>query len=377
MKVNQYLLPVLMLLLVSCSGQPGIDDKNAQYHQSKKGSYLRALNARSGETVWEIKTEETTTGAATANDTVYFAGGSKRMFAVNKKNGQVIWKEGISRRVRLLPRIDGENLYYMTGDGILHCRFKSNGARQWEFETGNSAMNFSIGKKYVYLPFNAHYLVAIDKLTGRKIWTFDCKKALLSQAFETGGKVIFSADNQHVYCLDNKTGQLIWKWNEGKTSPVSMVKYNNTIYFGSIAKQVIGLNLDDGSVEWEYKTKEAVLSTPLIKDGVIYYGSNDKKIYAQLLETKEILWSYAIDYWIISKIKMHEGNIYFCGTGGGVYCINAEKKQLVWKHQVDGPLDTTNPLVIDNDMLYIGNSNGFMVTMADGENVDLREMYSK
>jgi alcohol dehydrogenase (cytochrome c) len=75
-------------------------------------------------------------------------------------------------------------------------------------------------------PARSH-LDAFDPVTGKKIWTYPYKYALLASILATGGDLVFTGDPEgHFFALDAKTGKQLWSYQTGAGHRGSSVSYS-------------------------------------------------------------------------------------------------------------------------------------------------------
>ncbi|PKQ66671.1 hypothetical protein BZG01_10365 [Labilibaculum manganireducens] len=366
---------ILTILLYSCNGQKNTDSNNdSQVSKSNEGAYLYALDFETGKEIWKYKTDEVATGASSDLKSVYFGGGNS-FYSVQKDNGELQWKVELDSRIGCTPISDSAYVYFFSENGIIYSYEKKTHKEVWSINTESSIINFSIGENSIYAPYKSKYLISINKETGIINWQFNSIKSPINKALEYQNKVIFSSDNNMMYCLNKNNGELLWEWDAKKTSPASPVLYDNKIYLGHLANHIFCINPDIGSIDWKYQTTGSVLSNPTIENSILYFGANNKTFIALSLKTDEIIWEYKTDYWIMSEAKIVDNRIYFGGAGGNIYCLNKTSGDLIWKYQTNGPLDITNPILIDGKVLYSGSKDGFKVMM-EGNEYDMRTIYS-
>jgi alcohol dehydrogenase (cytochrome c) len=75
-------------------------------------------------------------------------------------------------------------------------------------------------------PARSH-LDAFDPVTGKKVWTWEYKYALLASILATAGDLVFSGDPEgHFFALDAKTGKQLWSYQTGAGHRGSAVSYS-------------------------------------------------------------------------------------------------------------------------------------------------------
>ncbi|NOQ25602.1 MAG: PQQ-binding-like beta-propeller repeat protein [Bacteroidales bacterium] len=269
---------------------------NAQWRgENRDGIYnetelLKQWPENGPELLWHFdELGEGHASAAVTSDIVFTSGtidGDGFVVALNHE-GQQLWKTVYGKEwveswegVRTTPLVDGDNLYFMTAYGVIHCLNKNNGEKIWEVDalTKYEGVNIKWGvtenlviyqdKLYCTLGGLEHNVIALNKNTGDLAWT-------------NKGNSEISA-----YC-----------------SP-TVIKHNgNFILVTQTANSVLGFNADSGELLWrhEWTNKYSVhANTPLYHNGQIYivsgYGkgglmlklSDDGKSVSQLWTNADI-----------------------------------------------------------------------------------------
>src|SRR5262249_34109703 len=68
---------------------------------------------------------------------------------------------------------------------------------------------------------------AYDPITGKRVWTYPYKYALLASMLATAGDVVFTGDPEgNFFALDAKTGAKLWSFQTGSGHRGSAVSYS-------------------------------------------------------------------------------------------------------------------------------------------------------
>ncbi|MBC8112730.1 MAG: PQQ-like beta-propeller repeat protein, partial [Verrucomicrobia bacterium] len=94
----------------------------------------------------------------------------------------------------------------------------------------------------------------LDKVTGRKLQTYDMKSGALSCATSEGGKLVFGG-NDMIFCFE-ENGNLLWKLPTGCGSALSMQYFQGKLYAVTTNGNLICI---DASEEAVAKAKEGEL----------------------------------------------------------------------------------------------------------------------
>ena len=149
--------------------------------------------------------------------------------------GDILWKASYGEDftasypgARTTPTIDGENVYVISGTGIVSCFTAKDGKEVWKVDTkqkfGASIPQWGIaesvlidGDNLICTPGgNDASLVALNKKTGETVWTskgLSEKSAYCSSIAVNHGKtrMVITMVAKSIVGLDAKTGALLWR----------------------------------------------------------------------------------------------------------------------------------------------------------------------
>ena len=249
------------------------------------------------------------------------SGGNLTLFAFDM-NGKLRWKQTIDAAwtrshpgSRSTPTIDGDRLYLLSGNGVIACRDAKTGAEKWTRKTrdfggrsggwGYAESVLILGKLAIVKPGGSKCIVALDKMTGKTVWT--------SSGFTAGPEysscLPFTYNNtlclttgtrSGIVCVDAKDGALLWSnsWSANNTANCPDPAYADGHVFwangygkGGICMK---LKVDGGKVAAEkaWTTKDMVCHHGgyIIHKGYIY-GNHSGGWACLNLKTGEKKWS--------------------------------------------------------------------------------------
>ena len=292
----------------------------------------------------------------------------------NSDNDNLIWTFETGGRVYSSPLIDGEMVYFGSGDHHFYALNKKSGKQEWMFETGGAVHSSpAVRGNTLYFGSSDGNLYAVDKQSGKLIWKFTSAGEkmyglwdyyLSSPAIENDN-VYWGSGDGHLYALNALSGALLWKFDTGDVVHASPVLYKDKVYFGGFDGHMYALNKENGSLVWKFKTigatyfpKGEIQKAALVQDDVVYFGSSDYNIYALDANTGRGKWNLKqASGWIIATPIEHKGNLYF-GTSDAHIFYSMEK--------VAGTVNWTIPLnmrvygtaKVDDDIVYFGTFDG-------------------
>ncbi len=261
---------------------------------------------------------------AVAGGSVYITGdvGPKLMLFALTLDGKEKWKVAVDDAwtrshpgSRSTPTIDGSRLYLLSGNGLIVCLDVQGGKIIWSKSTrafgGRSggwgyAESVLIYKDMAIVkPGGERCIVALEKSTGRTIWTSSGFKAgpeySSCVAFDYGpNTVIATGTRSGVVGVSARTGELLFldPWSAGNTANCPDPQYSDGYLFwaNGYGKGGVCLRLKqpDGKVSAEraWTTQEMVCHHGgyIIHDGYIY-GNHSGGWSCLELKTGKLMWN--------------------------------------------------------------------------------------
>ena len=350
--------------------------------------WLRALNATTGDQIWQTPTTEVSGfqfGASYYDGMIIQGDLADNMRAWNATTGQLIWT-------------------YNPGS-------------YYGFWASATAAAYGM----VYEQNQDTYLYAINATTGQLVWRAKGPGVGYSGELVVGdGKIYYqSGDSQYrdpttgTYgydeydCLNATTGQLIWSLPLGNGCPYNSqcIAYGNlyicpsnstavpgawnyfTYGLGSLGELwCIGSQPSNWSnflgnpslagegdgptnlaLKWTFQTNGQVLSSPTLVNGLCYFGSQDNNIYAINANTGTEIWSFKTGFDVRSSQAVVNGKLYTGADDGNIYCLDAATGTVLWKTYAGGITNSllgaglvnirSSPIVVGGKV-YVGSLDG-------------------
>lgn len=336
---------------------------------------------------------------------VYFGGDDKNFYALNAKNGKLIWKytsKGVFSYST--PVLVNGTIYTTNTDYNLYALDPASGAEKWKF-TATSAILSSpvVANGIVYFGSDAGYIYAVDAISGTLKWKYGTDHYVESNPVVSNGVVYIGGTDGFLYAFDGTTGNIKWKYDTGNVILRSnAIISNGVVFIGNREGNLYAVNAATGQLKWKFSTDEISLelAKPVINNGIIYlaswYSANHSTEPGSLYAIKESdgsqIWKglrgqgfksgpvyadgklfinsddsniYAVDavtgtpIWkktILSNgdiPTVSNGNVYSGGGGSHFfYTLNANTGTEIWKFPLPNDLNVSKPLVIDSNGNY-------------------------
>jgi len=308
---------------------------------------IKAIDAISGNVLWDIKTDTRITGGPGAGLTLVLAGTSEgEVLAISIDDGTILWRGRTSSEILAPPQEASNIVVARSIDGKIYGLSATDGKRLWVYDRtvpnltlrGTSAP--VIEDNLVIAGFDGGRMAAIELQTGKQVWetrialgsgrseldrmvdidadplildgviyvaTFQGRVAAVE--LESGRilwtrdissyagltaddeKLYVTDDKGHIWALDRITGSSIWKQEKlqarSVTAPASI---SDLIVVGDLEGYLHWLDKADGKFVARNKLSGSkILAPPISVNDVIYAYSSDGVLGAYNIKPAQII----------------------------------------------------------------------------------------
>lgn len=231
---------------------------------------------------------------------------------------------------------------------------------------------------------DVHYVVALDKKTGKTIWKVDrpedlykgmapiSKKDYITPIIinVNGEDLLISSAACALFAYKPESGKEVWRIVKGRESTVSSpIIENGVLYYYSswvtpaevveplielVAVNPVGKgDITKTNILWKLEAPRDQLSTPLIKDGRIYTVDNRGLLMCIDAKTGKVIYSLQQKQKYNSSPVFAGGNIYFNSLKGETMVIKpGDKLEVVAVNKLSGGEVYATPAFVRNSILF-------------------------
>ena len=333
---------------------------------SKDTGLLKQWPASGPPLVWSISDIGAGYGSISLKGDRIFVQGSRGrqsvVFSLNRADGKGVWSKALGpagnndrgHGPRGTPTVDDDRLYVLTENGDLVCLKAQDGAAVWQRnilkEFGGHNISWLIsesplvdGNMVIVTPGGRGAgIVALDKMSGKTIWT---SKELSDEA---GYASLVAADVQGVRTLMTLTSEA-----------------------------GVGVRASDGKLMWRYKpvsNNTANVTTPIVHDNKVFYASDYGTGGALLGLTAQGGEVKAQEIYFTREMQNHHGGVvlvdgYLYGFNNSILtCLDFATGKLMWRHRSVGKGAIT---YADGHLYLLGEDN--IVGLAEASSAAYKE----
>jgi outer membrane protein assembly factor BamB len=284
----------------------GVAYDNGKLFVTSGFGFVAALNAATGEKLWEYKTEAPVRTPPTAyRGSVYVVTNVNELIALDQETGVKQWNfQSFEEAARILsaasPAAAGDLVVAPFSSGEVVALIAGSGRPVWNDTlarntqlTALSTLNDIAGspvidRGLVYAVSHAGRLVAIDIRSGQRVW--EAPVASLQMPWVAGDYIfVISVDSQLV-CFNREDGAVIWvsqlkrfdneKKRKGRVSWAGPILVGDSLVLVSTDGKIAKVSPQDGSLAATEKIEGGSVISPIIAEERIFVLTEEGKLYA-------------------------------------------------------------------------------------------------
>lgn len=316
------------------------------------------------------------------NEQIYFGTDAGAFYALDQKNGSIVWKFQIGRHpagkgIFSSPALHEGSLFFGAYDGGVYALDAKTGVLRWNYPdadwVGSSpAISAKLGLIFVGLEFGLWRkrggIAALDAKTGRVAWEHRSPEYTHGSPLyiEQLNMVVIGSNDDAVYAYQADSGKSLWQFKTPGGAVKSSFAYDTEhqlILFGSLGEIAYALS-PKGECVFAKELRAGVYSTPCIVGNAAIVSSLDKYVYAFELPSGKKLWEYRTDGRIFASPISIDSCIYVGSNDGRLHEIDLKTGE-------GGPVFQASERIV-NKIAYDQNSKRFFVPTVGNEIYCLR-----
>ncbi len=274
------------------------------------------------------------------NDILIITDNLAKYFAINSKNGELLWSKTHLTSFNSQIKIYKDKFYVVDHENILHCFSIKNGNKIWSYQTDDF---FIKSKKVLSIIIENQKLIFSNSIGD--ITALDANKGFLLWQTPTQNNLIYA-----------ETASLI-------TSDLVLEK--DSIFFSNNKNEFYSINKDNGFLNWKQNIDSNI--RPIIANDIIFTVSNDGILYfidslgGNIIKSNNLLINFKAKKRQFIKpigIVLGSDNIFLSLDNGMLIVASIQTGEIINTFKVDGS-QISKPFIFDNK-LYIIKDNSII-----------------
>jgi outer membrane protein assembly factor BamB len=243
--------------------------------------HLYALNARSGQLLWEFTSNGTNsyTNPVVVNGIVYTTWDDDVLYAINARSGKVLWT--FNAQCMYCDFAIAHGMLYLGTFKYMYALDATTGVPVWKksFSDTNGFFSTAVAGGNVYSVSYQHVLYAFNATNGKIVWSVHAPISYTTPLAVAYGMIYGTTTHGVMYAYDASTGIVKWETPTGGEIAASPAVANHVVYIGSYDHNMYAFDAQNGKIVWTYTTgSDFIWTSPVLVNGVLYFGSD--KLYA-------------------------------------------------------------------------------------------------
>ncbi|WP_419418681.1 outer membrane protein assembly factor BamB [Legionella sp. D16C41] len=276
--------------------------------------------------------------------------------------------------LKLKPVIRGDIVYTADSNGVVEAINRVTGKILWSKKLATGVVSGpAIAQGYLILSTDSSSIIALNQTTGEKLWQNKVSSDALSQPVIAQGKVIAKTIDGNLYAFDLKTGNKLWVSEHGAPSLIlkassSPVVVNNVVLVGYSDGKMDGVDLQTGQILWQRSIAFASGSSdverlvdidadPIVQGNVALLASYQGYIGALSLSDGQFIWRKPAS--TFSNLAIKGKTLFMADSNDVIWAFNKTNGQVQWKQDALKARRLTEPVLMGN-YLIVGDKTGML-----------------
>ncbi len=310
---------------------------------------------------------------AAAEDAVFAASIDGKVYALNPKNGDVIWRTRTRARVISGPSLNGDQVLVGTLDGQVIALKRADGTEQWRNQAPSEALASPIGSGGTVVAKAVDgRLYGLDAASGERRWAFDRNEpALTLRGLSTpliiGNRIYTGLDNGKLSVLNLTDGTQVWEQTisvptgRGELDRVNDIDADllagpDGLFVVTYGGDLALVDFNTGDSRWRRGVKS--YTGMALGGDKVFVTDDDGVVWALDAASGAAAWkSQDLKYRHLSPPAFFKGYVVVGDYKGYLHWLSPVDGHVVGRSRL-GSEPIAAPPVVANDLLYVMDVDG-------------------
>jgi outer membrane protein assembly factor BamB len=274
------------------------------------GGMFYAVRLSDGNFIWNFPAGHPIYGQALAtSDDLFFVCDNGFLYRLDRASGKEIWRYdlGDAQASRVLPH-----------------QVDFNAPNSGDFDWDSTSPKPLLVDDVLYVGSGDGSFHAVKADRGTRVWRFEAKGKIRTDAVSTGTRIIFGSFDRTVYAVDRETGSQIWSRSTGSPFTGSPAIIAGKVVIGNRGGALFALDPATGQPAWRMLFwGSSVESTAVPGDaGLFYIGSSDMRRISMIdSQDGRVAWRTDVFGWAWSRPAVTTTTVYAAAVGSSPYSV--------------------------------------------------------
>lgn len=333
---------------------------------------LARFSAAAAAPSWRRELGERVASLAAGGGRLVASTWANRVWALDEKDGRVLWKTELGTKAEAPALVDGNNVYIATKGRTLVALDGARGLLRWKADLPGPALHspaLSVGTpRLVYCGTWDGTLLAFEPMSGRTRWTTKLPARLSGAPEGVPGGVAVATEDGAVRAFAEATGAPLWEASGAVEGAVALVRQGTRVV--AVSRRLVALEAETGARAAEYPegAREDLRKRFALAmiEGEKTYTEAEKRA----LEETE---AFAIEGPLFGAARVSPAGIAFGTEDGWVYLFDAATLRARWRYHA-APASSASPAASGTRVLTAAGHELMAIDAATGALVWRRDI---
>ena len=240
---------------------------------------FHAVDAAKGTKKWTLATDSEIVGGPTfIDDRILFGSHDGKLYCLKQADGVQVWAFETQGPVNGTPTLSG-GFTFITGcdKPILRVIDTATGKQHAEVPMNELLIaSAAVVDDVLYFGTDAGAVIALDWKNNKRLWTYSVpnrEQQIHSSPAVSGNIVVIGSRDKHLHAIDRSTGKGLWTFPTRAKIDGSPVIVGDRVFFGSADKFLYGVSLKDGKEVWKQSVGQSVAGSPAVASNRLVIGT--------------------------------------------------------------------------------------------------------